>query len=313
MNQIWLNAVKASQGAAVADVATYTVTTAGAHTHTINELTVATGETVLVDWGDGSDNSYSGSGTRTHDYAGAGAYEVTIRNFDYVTNLQIVHQFSTVSGDLSGWVLPSGMTQLRLHNNNSFSGDLSGWVLPSSMVDLRLNNNSFSGDLSGWVLPSSMVDLYLHNNSFSGDLSGWVLPSSMAQLYLFTNSFSGDLSSWVLPSGMRLLYLINNSFSNGPALPASSSLTQYRIEGNGLNQTTVNSILWRIYQNSDTRTATGGTINVGGSNAAPSGTFQAAASCPVTSSTPGKEVAWELLNDSCLVGFNKWTTVTFTA
>jgi hypothetical protein len=114
---------------------------------------------VLVDWGDGSDNTYSGAGTRTHDYAGAGVYTVTIVDFDYVTDLRIFNQASTVSGDLSGWVLPSGMTQLYLYNN-SFSGDLSGWVLPSSMTILYLysnNNNSFSGDLSGWVLPSSMT------------------------------------------------------------------------------------------------------------------------------------------------------------
>jgi hypothetical protein len=109
------------------------------------------------------------------------------------------------------------------------------------------------------------------------------------------------------------LRLNSNSFNNSPPLPASSALTEYRIDSNGLNQATVDSILWRIYQNSGSRTATGGTINVGGSNAAPSGTFQAAASCPVTSSTPGKEVAHELLNDGCAVGFNKWATVTFTA
>ena len=36
-------------------------------------------------------------------------------------------------------------------------------------------------------------------------------------------------------------------------------------------------------------------------------------SCPVTSSTDGKEIAHELLNDGCAVGFNKWTTVTITA
>jgi hypothetical protein len=310
MNQIWLNAVKASQAAD--NIATYTVTTTGAHTHTINALTVTTGETVLVDWGDGSDNTYSGSGTRTHNYAGAGVYTVTIVNFDYVTDLRIFNQASTVSGDLSGWVLPSSLTLLRL-DGNSFSGDLSGWVLPSSLTQLYLYNNSFSGDLSGWVLPSGMVQLRLQNNNFSGDLSGWTLPSSMTLLYLFNNSFSGDLSGWVLPSSMTMLHLYSNNFSDGPTLPANSALTQYRIESNGLNQATINSILWRIYQNSGSRTATGGTINVGGSNAAPSGTFQAAASCPVTSSTPGKEIAYELLNDTCGAFANHWATVTFTA
>jgi hypothetical protein len=61
------------------------------------------------------------------------------------------------------------------------------------------------------------------------------------------------------------------------------------------------------------RTGSGGSVDIGGSNAAPSGTFQAASACPVTAATDGKEVAYELLNDSCGVGFNKWTTVTVTA
>ena len=79
---------------------------------------------------------------------------------------------------------------------------------------------------------------------------------------------------------------------------------------NSLTQAAVNAALWGFYQGTTTRTATGGTINVGGTNAAPSGTFQAPASCPVTVATPGKEVAHALLNDGCAVGFNKWTTVT---
>jgi len=85
----------------------------------------------------------------------------------------------------------------------------------------------------------------------------------------------------------------------------------FRIQGNSLTQAQVNAILWGLYQAAIVpRTATGGTINVSGSNAAPSGTFQTPAACPVTVSTPGKEVAHALLNDGCAVGFSKWVTVT---
>jgi hypothetical protein len=59
------------------------------------------------------------------------------------------------------------------------------------------------------------------------------------------------------------------------------------------------------------RTVSAGSIYVGGSNADPSGTYQAASSCPVTGSTPGKEIAHELKNDGCGAGFNKWTTVDY--
>ena len=83
------------------------------------------------------------------------------------------------------------------------------------------------------------------------------------------------------------------------------------MRNNALTQAQVNAVLWGLYQASIVpRTATGGTIDVAGGNAAPSGTFQAPASCPVTSGTPGKEVAHALRNDGCAVGFNTWATVT---
>ena len=58
------------------------------------------------------------------------------------------------------------------------------------------------------------------------------------------------------------------------------------------------------------RTGVNGTINVAGSNAAPSGTFQACAGPPVTAATPGKEIAHELLNDTIGAFANHWATVT---
>lgn len=81
----------------------------------------------------------------------------------------------------------------------------------------------------------------------------------------------------------------------------------------GLLQPAVNAILYDIWAGFATRTGTGGTINVGGTNAAPSGTFQAATFCPVTVATPGKEIAHELLNDTCNVSSKHWGTVTITA
>jgi hypothetical protein len=95
----------------------------------------------------------------------------------------------------------------------------------------------------------------------------------------------------------------------------STGLNSFQMQGNSLSAAQVNAILWDLYQAAKTpRTATGGTINLGGTggtaNAAPSGTYQACASCPVSAATPGREVAHELKNDGCAAGFNKWATVT---
>jgi len=92
-----------------------------------------------------------------------------------------------------------------------------------------------------------------------------------------------------------------------------TTTTMFFANDNSLLQADVNALLYGMYLASVVpRTVASGTINVGGTNAAPSGVFQAAAACPVDAATPGKEVAHELLNDGCGVGFNTWATVTFT-
>jgi len=212
---------------------------------------------------------------------------------------------NTLVGDLSGWVLPAPMTQLYLNSNN-FTGGLSGWVLPAPMTQLYLYNNNFTGDLSGWVLPAPMTHIHLGSNNFTGDLSGWVLPAPMIQLYLYNNNFTGDLSGWVLPAPMTHLYLYGNGFIGTPDVSANTAMRVYHYHNNGLDQANVDAVLLSVYNRRMAFTFATPDLNVGGTNLAPSGIYQAA--CPPGT---GKEYAFELVNDSCGDGFNKWT-VTFT-
>jgi hypothetical protein len=88
--------------------------------------------------------------------------------------------------------------------------------------------------------------------------------------------------------------------------------TVFQMQSMGMSTSTVDAVLWDLYRASKApRTGSAGSIDVGGSNSDPSGTYQAASSCPVTGSTPGKEIAYELKNDNCGAGFNKWTTVSY--
>jgi len=87
-----------------------------------------------------------------------------------------------------------------------------------------------------------------------------------------------------------------------------------RFDNLTLNQTQVDAILTGLYGAFAGKTSTGGILNLGGSgatnNAAPSGTFQAPAVC---SPTDGKEIAYELLNDTCDISTKHWATVTITS
>ena len=227
--------------------ATWTVTTTGAATHTITALTVS--RQITVDWGDGSTSDYTGSGARTHNYAGAGTWTVTIAD-------------------------PLAVTALTLSDNKV--------TLNSADIAPMANMVTFNAS----VLKAGTFD--------SADVAAW----RPTDFYMSS-----------MPVGTYTIVITANGFAAW-----STGLNDFHMQGNSLTQAQVDAILWDLYQAAKVpRTATGGTINVGGTNAAPSGTFQAASACPVTSSTDGKEIAHELLNDTCAVGFHKWTTVTITA
>jgi hypothetical protein len=227
-------------------------------------------------------------------------YGVTVAG-GHVTQLDLNNNGG--SGNIGAWAiddLPS-LTILRLHKN-SFSGDLGGWTLPASLADLWLYNNSFSGDLSGWTLPAPLTILRLDNNSFSGDLSGWTLPASLTILRLHSNSFSGDLSGWTLPASLTILRLYNNSFSGAPNTGSNTTMQDYQYQDNALIQADVDAVLLSIYNRRMAFTYATPSLTIDGTNAAPSGVYQA--QCPPTT---GNEYKYELVNDSCGDGFNTWT------
>jgi hypothetical protein len=175
-----------------------------------------------------------------------------------------------------------------------------------------------SADVSAWR-PTTFYLLSMpagYAGTFnSADVSAW-RPTTF-QLFSMPAGYAGtfnsaDVSAW-RPTDFRLFSMpagyVFVIAANDFALWTTTN--NFQMQGNALTQAQVNAILWGLYQASVVpRTATAGTINVSGTNAAPSGTFQAPTSCPVTVSTPGKEVRHALLNDGCAVGFSKWTTVT---
>lgn len=195
---------------------------------------------------------------------------------------------NTLSGDISHWVLPITLTALSVHANGGLSGDLSVWVLPSTLVSLNLFTNIFTGDLSGWSIPVVMNTMSINTNSFSGDISGWVLPVTMAFLYLHTNSFANVPNDYSLCIGIQEVQLSNNA----------------------LSQAEVDVVIDNIYTNRAGFTDATPNLVIGGTNAAPSGTYQIPPSC--VSVVDGKEQIYELVNDSCGDGHNTWT-VSYTA
>ena len=345
MNPLWLNAVRAAAGAVPSGTPLYTVTTTGAQTHNIASLGVSAAVTVY--WGDGNSDIYTGTAARSHAYAGAGTWVVSVDEPLYVTTLSLSDNKITLnSSEIAAISNVNDFRAISLKAGTFDSADVVAWR-PSYFWLLSMPagyaGTFDSADVSAWR-PSSF---YLHSmpagyaGTFdSADVSAW-RPSYFWLLSMpagYAGTFdSTDVSAWrpsyfflhSMPAGYagtfdsadvsawRPSYFYLYSMPAGYAITAGggfadwSTITYFLMQNNGLLAATVDAILWELYQASAIpRTASGGTINISGSNAAPSGTYQAAASCPVTVATPGKEIAHELKNDGCAVGFNKWATVT---
>lgn len=225
----------------------------------------------VVDWGDGLSNEYTGTATRTHVYASAGTYCVKIYTPENVLTF-----------DLRDGVAVSVLN----------SADLKAIV---NVSYFRLDN-----------LPNATITLN------SADMVDW-RPKGTFRLYGLPNATitidSSDMVDW-RPDTFYLISLPNATITIAPSTIKNwSGVIALDLRVGNLTQSQVDLVLWEIYQIA--RTATSGIIrlNIAG-NASPSGTFQPCQSPPVSATTPGKEIAYELLNDSLGIGFNKWADVT---
>jgi len=171
----------------------------------------------------------------------------------------------------------------------------------------------------------NIVQIDLHDSKLSGFNSADLSGSAIAYFICYSlgsavasRVSSADMVSWT-PTSWRLSFMPAGTLTVTSAANFNGWLRpiEFRFDDLTLNQTQVDAILWGLYGAFAGKTSTGGTLNLGGSggtaNAAPSGTFQAASACPVSVATDGKEVAYELLNDSCGVSTKHWATVTISA
>jgi len=176
-----------------------------------------------------------------------------------------------------------------------------------------------SSDLTSWptnatVFVQSMPASYTGTLN-SADIAYW---SPAAFRFLGLAGFSGTFSSSDVASWNPLSFHLYNMPTGYTHVISANSYTNFIrcnafiMSRNGFTTNQVDTILRDLYVAAKVRTATGGSIDVSGSNQRPSGTLQACASPPVTDTTPGKEVAYELRLDSLGVITNHWTTVTTT-
>jgi len=187
------------------DVFEMTVTTTGAQQLKLDGLTVSASTT--VDWGDNSSNDYTGSGSRTHNYAGAGTWTVTIKQPLNVTliDLRDTKITSVTGANLSKMV---NLTSLTLNG----IGTALVWTvndtapMPSNITDLTLQslpNLTWSvGSVAGANMPANATSVTIVGTGTVTIEATDILPAPMT-----TFRFENNLNQAAVDAVLAALYL----------------------------------------------------------------------------------------------------------
>lgn len=180
---------------------------------------------VVVDWGDGTSNTYTTTGSKTHTYASGGVYQVnitgTLTQFGIVsgTRPQFTKclSFGTVGltslrGAFFGCAnlievpatLPEAITALdfAFSGCTTFNYDISGWDV-SNVVDMSgmfTSALAFNQDISGWNVANvtDMDSMFNNATSFNQNIGGWNMSnvSQAFQMFFGALAFNQDIGSW---------------------------------------------------------------------------------------------------------------------
>jgi hypothetical protein len=268
-----------------------TATTTGAsQTVTLQRIT-PTGGTCTVSWGDGGADSIianGNTGTTTHVYAAAGSYNITISDPARITYLDLRDsKLGCAAGEIGAL---TKLTYLHLYNVANVTvgaGEIGALTKLTYLYLYSVANVTVGAGEIG-----ALTDLtYLSLDSVANVTVGTGEIGALTKLaYLYLYNVAGVTTQRA--DFATLLKLISLTYQNSLSGPQ------------------VDAILAGLYDGFPTRTGTNGTVSIATTNAAPSGTYQAASECPPTD---GKEIAYELLNDTCDVSAKHWAVVTITA
>jgi hypothetical protein len=218
----------------------------------------------------------------SHTYASAGTKTVTLGPatlYEYVTAL-------VINGDNLTSI--SIQPLINLANFQCFNNEISS---------LDISDND------------ALVTLYIQNNLLTGTAPTVSTKPDLANYRVDNNLLTGTAPTVSSNPEMLRYHINNNQFSDVPAgmFVGCTKILIIHAQDNGFSQIVVDNVIDQIYALRAIFTNAAPSMNIGGTNAAPSGTYQYSA----TPST-GKEKIYALVNDDDAEGFNKWT-ITFTA
>ena len=153
---------------------------------------------IEVDWGDGSFESFTTAGVKTHFYASSGTYSIKITG-----ELEAFGQVTTTNKDkvydIKSWG-DLGLTSLSnacrdMVNLTSIPQGLPKGV--TATLGMFWGATSFNQDISGWDVSNvtDMIGMFNGATSFNQDLSGWCV----INIPTAPTNFANSTPSWTLP------------------------------------------------------------------------------------------------------------------
>jgi hypothetical protein len=267
-----------------------TCTTTGNATLTITDLTIATGKTVTVDWGDGTSNDYTGAGARTHAYTGAGARSVKMTKREDITALDL--EDTKLSGTISAAnPLPSKLASLVIKNAANIIYNINASPLPATLTYLNFRITSgITYNVNSNPLPPLLT--YCNFDNVAGltyNIDTTPLPTGITILVL-TSLVGAVAAALVLPPTLTTLTI--NACANVVLTTWTINTLRAVVYKNSLSADQVNAALLAIWANKANYTYATPTIDISTTNAAPTGTYQ-----EMNPPTTGNEAKYDLVND----------------
>ena len=159
-------------------------------------VSVHSGGTVTIHWGDGSNSTVSGNGLQTHTYQDSGQYQVAM------------------TGDLSRIIMGgSGSTPGQLLSIDQWGNGT--WGSMQNAFKEAVNMEYKATDAPDLSRVTNMEDMFYDASSFNGSLSSWNVSSVTRMNYMFSgaSSFNGSLSGWNVSSVTGMGGMFRNAAS----------------------------------------------------------------------------------------------------
>lgn len=140
---------------------------------------------------------------------------------------------SEISGNLSGWTLPStlrfftisywrditslpefsgtSLSNLNIIQSPLLSGDVTTYIFPNTIRSIVINNTSMRGNLENFDFTNIIYPNFRYN-CFSGDIGEINLNTGMTQLFFDGNYFTGNIADFDIPENVTYVGLGQNPY-----------------------------------------------------------------------------------------------------